>query len=241
MTTPTPPAGYKLVKGEDIKDRVPEGALIWSSSQSLEDEPEWVSSGRVCMSLYAPGQLTAHYAIPETKPEPVIPEIGPQPPNGYILKHKSEMPEELPNGYLFFYYGNWHPGSSRHLANFAFSQWFAIKNENHNPVAEMRREVLSKDPIETEPSGVEAEVCRDISERQRKGVAKYGTTVAENPLELREWLQHAYEETLDKAIYLKRAIWQLSKENGDGLERAIELLREEKRKRDGVNKTCPMH
>lgn len=76
MNTPTPPAGYKLVKGEDIKDRVPEGALIWSSSQCLEDSPEWVPSGRVCMSLYAPGQLRAFYAIPETKPEPVIPEIG---------------------------------------------------------------------------------------------------------------------------------------------------------------------
>jgi len=236
MTTPTPPAGYKLVKGEDIKDCVPEGALIWSSSQSLEDEPEWVLSGRVCMSLYAPWQLTAHYAIPETKPELVIPEIGPQPPNGYILKHKSEMPEELKEEYYFNLNGRWHLGNVTTLSSLLkladSIQWFAIKNENHNPVAEMIREVWAKDPIEPEPSGVEAEVCRDISERQRKGVAKYGTTVAENPLELREWLQHAYEETLDKAIYLKRAIWQLSKENGDGLERAIELLREEKRKRD---------
>jgi hypothetical protein len=225
MTTPTPPAGYKLVKGEDIKDRVPEGALIWSSSQSLEDEPEWVPSGRVCMSLYAPGQLTAHYAIPETKPESVIPEIGPQPPKGYVLKHRSEILEELPVGSMA-----WCPVFKKWVKDVfgdvkyhsSDREWYAIKNEK-----------------ETEPSGVEAEVCRDISERQRKGVAKYGTTVAENPLELREWLQHAYEETLDKAIYLKRAIWQLSKESGDGLERAIELLREEKRKRDSAGATSP--
>jgi hypothetical protein len=59
------------------------------------------------------------------------------------------------------------------------------------------------------PSGIEAVVCRDIAERQQKGIAKYGVTVAENPLELREWLQHAYEETLDKAIYLKRAIAEM--------------------------------
>lgn len=59
------------------------------------------------------------------------------------------------------------------------------------------------------PSGIEAAVCNDIAERQQKGIAKYGVTVAENPLELREWLQHAYEETLDKAIYLKRAIAEM--------------------------------
>jgi hypothetical protein len=30
--------------------------------------------------------------------------------------------------------------------------------------------------------------------------------VADNPLPLRAWLQHAYEEALDQAIYLKRAM-----------------------------------
>lgn len=57
--------------------------------------------------------------------------------------------------------------------------------------------------------GTEASVCLDIGSRQEKGIAKYGTTVADNPLSLRQWLQHAYEETLDKAIYLKRAIAEI--------------------------------
>ncbi len=57
--------------------------------------------------------------------------------------------------------------------------------------------------------GTEANVCLDIGSRQEKGIAKYGTTVADNPLSLRQWLQHAYEETLDKAIYLKRAIAEI--------------------------------
>lgn len=61
------------------------------------------------------------------------------------------------------------------------------------------------------PTGTEAAVCADIAERQRLGIAKYGTTVADNPLALREWLQHAYEETLDKAVYLKRAIEEMDK------------------------------
>lgn len=55
-------------------------------------------------------------------------------------------------------------------------------------------------------SGIEELVCRDIEERQRRGIAKYGKTVAANPLVLREWLTHAYEEALDFAIYLRRAM-----------------------------------
>ena len=59
------------------------------------------------------------------------------------------------------------------------------------------------------PTGVEAEVCDLIADRQRKGITKYGMTVADNPLALRDWLQHALEEVLDQAVYLKRAINEL--------------------------------
>lgn len=54
--------------------------------------------------------------------------------------------------------------------------------------------------------GTEGAVCLDIAMRQCKGLAKYGVTVAENPLPLRQWLQHAYEECLDQAVYLRRAM-----------------------------------
>lgn len=60
-------------------------------------------------------------------------------------------------------------------------------------------------------SGIEARVCIDIANRQALGVAKYGTTVADNPLHLRQWLQHAYEEALDMAVYLRRAIDELAR------------------------------
>ncbi len=59
------------------------------------------------------------------------------------------------------------------------------------------------------PSGTESAVCEDIARRQALGIAKYGQTVADNPLSLKQWLQHAYEETLDKAVYLKRAIAEI--------------------------------
>lgn len=57
-----------------------------------------------------------------------------------------------------------------------------------------------------QPTGTESRVCELIAALQRIGVAKYGTTVARNPLELRAWLQHALEECLDQAVYLQRAI-----------------------------------
>jgi hypothetical protein len=56
------------------------------------------------------------------------------------------------------------------------------------------------------PTGTEAKVCDDIAQRQSLGIQKYGVTVEENQLSLLEWLQHAYEECLDQAVYLKRAI-----------------------------------
>ena len=61
------------------------------------------------------------------------------------------------------------------------------------------------------PEGTEAEVCADIARRQAFGENKYGTTVAENQLSLRAWLHHAYEETLDLSVYLRRCIEEIDK------------------------------
>lgn len=62
---------------------------------------------------------------------------------------------------------------------------------------------------ENKPTGIEAMACADIAKRQAFGLNKYGVSVADNPLELRQWLQHAYEEALDMAIYLRRAIEEI--------------------------------
>jgi hypothetical protein len=64
------------------------------------------------------------------------------------------------------------------------------------------------------PTGTEARVCELIAKRQEMGRNKYGTTVAENPLALREWHQHHLEELLDAAIYVKRIIDQLDEKGG---------------------------
>lgn len=65
------------------------------------------------------------------------------------------------------------------------------------------------------PTGIEAMVAADIAARQRLGILKYGTTVAGNPLPLREWLEHAYQESLDLPIYLKRAIEEMDNAGSD--------------------------
>ena len=55
-------------------------------------------------------------------------------------------------------------------------------------------------------TGIEKLVALDLEQRQRLGIKKYGVTVEDNPLTQQEWLQHAYEETLDLAVYLKRLL-----------------------------------
>ena len=54
-------------------------------------------------------------------------------------------------------------------------------------------------------------VRADLLRRSQFGIAKYGVTLERNDLSLRDWLQHAYEECLDQANYLKRAIIELEK------------------------------
>ena len=59
-------------------------------------------------------------------------------------------------------------------------------------------------------------VRADLLKRSQAGIAKYGVTLARTDLDLRAWLQHAYEECLDQAQYLKRAIAEIDQERADG-------------------------
>jgi cell division septum initiation protein DivIVA len=61
-------------------------------------------------------------------------------------------------------------------------------------------------------------VIADLQHREAKGLKEYGTTVDRNDYELLDWLKEAYEETLDKAVYLKCAIAKLQKQINDGKE-----------------------
>lgn len=62
------------------------------------------------------------------------------------------------------------------------------------------------------PTGIEALVCADITARQKLGIKKYGVSLADARLTRAQWLQHAYEEALDLANYLKKLIVETSNE-----------------------------
>lgn len=55
-------------------------------------------------------------------------------------------------------------------------------------------------------------VREDLHRRSQLGIAKYGTTLADNPADHKAKLQHAYEEALDLANYLKWAILELEQQ-----------------------------
>jgi len=55
------------------------------------------------------------------------------------------------------------------------------------------------------------EVISDMIAREKLGLKKYGTTIDRDDYSLKDWLIHAYEESLDKSLYLKKAIQQLQK------------------------------
>lgn len=60
----------------------------------------------------------------------------------------------------------------------------------------------------SEATGIEKMVCDDIASRQAVGIKKYGTTLEGNPAGRLERLQHAYEEALDLAGYLR---WEIER------------------------------
>jgi hypothetical protein len=55
-------------------------------------------------------------------------------------------------------------------------------------------------------SQVTQEVINDINARELKGLETYGTTMDRTDLTQDQWLQHAYEESLDFCIYLKKLL-----------------------------------
>lgn len=68
MNTPTPPPGYKLVKGIDIKDHVPEGTLFGSTTGD-----NWVKSAYCGSNMNGTDDLDYFYAIP-SEPESITDE-----------------------------------------------------------------------------------------------------------------------------------------------------------------------
>jgi len=50
------------------------------------------------------------------------------------------------------------------------------------------------------------QTIKDLYKREIRGLKEYGTTMDRTDLSQDEWLQHAYEEALDLALYLKKLL-----------------------------------
>lgn len=64
-------------------------------------------------------------------------------------------------------------------------------------------------------TGTELTAQNMIAKRQLLGINKYGTTLRDNKLNHRQWLQHAAEEAADLLVYLLRAIEEIDKTSDD--------------------------
>jgi len=62
-------------------------------------------------------------------------------------------------------------------------------------------------------SKVLEKVISDLEDREALGIMKYGTDCDRADYELIDWLQEAYEETLDKAMYLQAAIKKIQSQD----------------------------
>ena len=85
-----------------------------------------------------------------------------------------------------------------------FENYFYILNDDSliiEPLITFSKN-LTKDKIVLQ-------VMNDLNDRSRVGVDKYGVTLEREDLNLKDWLHHAYEECLDQANYLKRAIIEI--------------------------------
>lgn len=69
------------------------------------------------------------------------------------------------------------------------------------PVSEIEKHLID----EEKDSIVEA-VRADLQRRSEIGIKKYNTTLDRTDLTEIDWLNHAYEEALDLALYLKKTI-----------------------------------
>lgn len=67
------------------------------------------------------------------------------------------------------------------------------------------------------PKQVYAQVMLDLRNREKMGIEKYGVSVDKAKLDALQWMQHAYEESLDHAIYMKKLILEAHK-NVEALE-----------------------
>ncbi len=65
-------------------------------------------------------------------------------------------------------------------------------------------------------TGTEKRLIDMFAQRQQMGIAKYQTTVRDNPLSRLQWEYHRLEELMDACVYSMRIIEIIESEMDDG-------------------------
>jgi hypothetical protein len=65
-------------------------------------------------------------------------------------------------------------------------------------------ESTNNENVTTFTDSIVFDTIKDLASRAEVGLAKYNTTMDREDLIASDWVQHAYEECLDMALYLKR-------------------------------------
>ena len=55
-------------------------------------------------------------------------------------------------------------------------------------------------------SKIEDKVCEKIQQRAEVGKSKYGVTMEEEVLSIREWLNHLQQELMDASVYVEKLL-----------------------------------
>ena len=85
-----------------------------------------------------------------------------------------------------------------------------------NPYQEVRPLVAIPAGANSSGDAIVDETIALLLARSRLGQEKYGTTLMRNDLHLLDWMKYAVEESLDRTLYMLRAIKDLEKLYDDG-------------------------
>ena len=93
---------------------------------------------------------------------------------------------------------------------------YAILDLLDNPYREVPQLEANPEGANSSGDAIVDETVAMLLARSKIGQAKYGTTLMRNDLSLLDWMRHAIEESLDRTLYLLRALKDLEKLYDDG-------------------------
>lgn len=93
---------------------------------------------------------------------------------------------------------------------------YAILDLLDNPYLEVTQLVAIPEGANSSGDAIVDEAINKLLSRSRLGQEKYGTTLMRNDLSLLDWMRHAIEESLDRTLYMIRALKDLEQLYDDG-------------------------